>query len=134
MWRVWRLGLREEVERRICAVDGDERVARLVEGRDAVEEVEPWVLRFCLEERAEELEIDVRRDEEMGDCGVGVSEKPESWRDIWVASSLGEGRALCGDAGRGVLESVWITECSSMCEVWKVATSDTEGILEWDLL
>ncbi len=82
MWRVWRLGLREEVERRICAVDGDERVARLVEGRDVVEEVEPWVLRFCFKGRAEEVEIEVRRDEETGDCGVGVAEKPESWRDI----------------------------------------------------
>jgi hypothetical protein len=127
--RVWRLGLREEVERRTCAAEGEERVACLVEGRDAVEEVEPWVLRFGLEGRAEELEIDVRRDEDTGDCGVGVSEKPESWRDIWMASSFGEGRVFCGDVGR-VLELVCVMGCSSICEVWKVAASDTEGILE----
>lgn len=100
---VWRCEIRgrdPDVLVRILASDLE---FRFVEGREECEDV-PVVLRlgFEFEGREEEPDaIDVRR-EEVGERGVEDSEYPESWRDIFIASSFGERRGVGVDVCIGV--------------------------------
>ena len=80
---MWRIGLRELVHVRIAwTVAGEEREARLVEGR--VVDV-----RFEGDFKRVQDDVDVRREEEA-ESWPGA--KPESWRSILMASNFGEGR------------------------------------------
>lgn len=86
---MWRLGLELVDVRTAWAVVGEEREARLVEGR--TEEVVE--VRFEGDfRRLVEEDVEVRREDEVESCPAAY---PESCLTILMASNFGEGRVFC---------------------------------------
>jgi hypothetical protein len=123
---------REEVLVRSWVIEGEDLEARFAVGR-----VEDLLVRRWEGRRVEEVDV---RGVEEADAEAGVSEYPESWRDIFMAESLGDEGGGEGEEGCGVVvEAVEGSErgCSSMfegwsCAEWKVAASEVAETLERD--